>query len=423
MSSDIDNKSVEILLEYLKNILYGSKAEAPDLKKMEPPYHKLAQGLQLLQELVEEMLAYSLDISQGRLSVPYPSKENPLCANVKKIHARLKHLTWQAVQVTEGDYTQRITCLGEFSSTLSTMIDQLKERENQLKAEKAEVERQADILRNYNELLLELTRKQKEWILVIDAENRNIVYCNKRGMANAEAEEFCRICENKLPFRDKLLNWEDYGKERSWEYSAENHQYYQITTFPVEWQKRYSYAHILVDVTDERLKTSSLKDKAYHDALTGIYNRIYFEEYMEKIIRERTSIAFCYLDLDCLKTVNDEYGHSEGDMYICRFISTVQQYFRTTDIFCRVGGDEFCLILEDISKRRAAEKLYAAMRQFQSYRDKGYQHGFSYGVVEVNGITDPKTLREIIGEADAAMYECKRKNKEQYSKQKPEVRS
>ena len=142
---------------------------------------------------------------------------------------------------------------------------------------------------------------------------------------------------------------------------------------------------------------------------------------MDKIIRERTSIVFCYLDLDCLKTVNDEYGHSEGDIYICRFISTVQQYFRTTDIFCRVGGDEFCLILEDISKRRASEKLYAAMRQFQSCRDKGYQHGFSYGIVEVNGITNPKTLREIIGEADAAMYECKRKNKEQYKKYHLEV--
>lgn len=423
MGVEIDNKNIDILFNYLKSILYDNPVVVPELNTIEAPYYKLGQGLEVLQELTEEMLTYSSDISQGSLSVPYPSKENPLCSNLKKIHASLRQLTWQLMQVIEGDYSQQITCLGEFSNTFNTIITQLKEKENQLNIQKAEIERQADLLNSYNDLLLELTRKQKEWILVVDAKNRDIVYCNKRGRGKTEVEddEFCKICESRLPFRDKILNWEDYGQEHSWGYSDENHQYYKITTFPLQWQKRYSYAHILVDVTDERLKTRTLKDKAYHDALTGIYNRIYFEEYMDKIIRERTSIVFCYLDLDCLKTVNDEYGHSEGDIYICRFISTVQQYFRTTDIFCRVGGDEFCLILEDISKRRASEKLYAAMRQFQSYRDKGYQHGFSYGIVEVNGITNPKTLREIIGEADAAMYECKRKNKEQYKKYHLEV--
>ena len=252
MGVEIDNKNIEILFNYLKSILYDNPVVVPELNTMEAPYYKLGQGLEVLQELTEEMLTYSSDISQGNLSVPYPSKENPLCSNLKKIHASLRQLTWQLIQVVEGNYSQQVTCLGEFSNTFNTIITQLKERENQLNIQKTEIERQADLLNSYNDLLLELTRKQKEWILVVDAKNRDIVYCNKRGRGKTEIEddEFCKICESRLPFRDKILNWEDYGQEHSWGYSDENHQYYKITTFPLQWQKLYSYAHILVDVTD-----------------------------------------------------------------------------------------------------------------------------------------------------------------------------
>ena len=94
MGVEIDNKNIEILFNYLKSILYDNPVVVPELNTMEAPYYKLGQGLEVLQELTEEMLTYSSDISQGNLSVPYPSKENPLCSNLKKIHASLRQLTY-----------------------------------------------------------------------------------------------------------------------------------------------------------------------------------------------------------------------------------------------------------------------------------------------------------------------------------------
>lgn len=376
----------------------------------------LDQGLEMLEKWVEEMLAYSADLSNGRFSGDAPSAANPLCANLKHLHASLKHLTWQAKQVAAGDYSQRASCLGEFSEAFNTMITQLEERENQLKAEKKEIEQQAEVLNNYNDLLLELTRKHREWIIIVDAATRGILYCNKRSAGNEEVtdKEFCKTCSHRLPFVEHILSWGEKEPPHSWEVDDGDSHYFRVTTFSLEWKKKKAYAHILMDVTDEKLAARSLRNKAYHDGLTGIYNRIYFNEYMDKVLRDGEYVVLGYLDLDCLKRVNDQFGHGEGDQYIRRFVSTVQKYFRTTDIFARIGGDEFCLILSSISRQVAEEKLLSAMEEFQGYKNQKYIHGFSFGVTEVRGADETRTLPEIINEVDAAMYECKRKNKEFY---------
>ena len=95
----------------------------------------------------------------------------------------------------------------------------------------------------------------------------------------------------------------------------------------------------------------------------------------------------------------------------------MKKYFRTSDIFARIGGDEFCLILNNISTKVAEEKLDSAMREFQGFRDKKYIHGFSFGVTKIKGEDETRNLAEIIKEVDTAMYECKRKNKELYKRQ------
>lgn len=419
----MEEKNCQILFEYLRSILYDSQIEKPDLASLEAPYEKLGKGLGILQKWVEEMRVYSAGLSKGCLSSALPSEDNPLCMNLKNLHASLNHLTWQAKQVAAGDYSQKVSYLGEFSEAFNTMISQLKEREDQLKAGKAEMGKQAEMLNSYDELLLELTRKQREWIIIVDARTKEIAYCNKREAGYEEVVDkgFCKNCRSRLPFVDEILYWEENEQLHSWETSDGIGRYYRVTTFPLEWKRRKAYAHILMDITDERLETRSLQDKAYHDALTGIYNRIYFDEYMEKILWNGERVILGYLDLDCLKTVNDQFGHGEGDAYILRFVATVQKYFRTTDIFARIGGDEFCLILNNISMKVAEEKLTAAMVEFQGYMDKDYIHGFSFGVTEVRGKQETRTLAEIINEVDTAMYECKRKNKEFYRKRQEEA--
>ena len=134
---------------------------------------------------------------------------------------------------------------------------------------------------------------------------------------------------------------------------------------------------------------------------------------MQKMLGEDTAFTLCYLDLDGLKYVNDTYGHNEGDEYIRLFVSMIRHRFRSTDIFARVGGDEFCLILPECSSEFAMAKLESVRHSFSRAGGKDYPRSFSYGLAEVAGTGVKLTIDEVIHLADNRMYEYKRKNKKE----------
>lgn len=410
----MEKDNCEMLFEYLKSILYDSPIRPLHVEELDAPYRKLGLGLQYLQKAVEEMQAYTKDLSQGNLSGEFPARDNFLCANLKNLHANLNHLTWQAKKVAAGDYSQHVSYLGEFSEAFNTMTAQLKEREALLKEETARVQKRAEVIEGYNELLVELTTKRNEWILVVDANSRDIVYCNKRKDEKKIDPEFCHICQHRLSFRNKILNWQESGQYKVWEMGDEEQGFYRITTFLIEWQGRNAYAHIVVDITDDKKAADKLTSKAYCDPGTGIQNRLFFVEYMEKVLEEKRDIVLCYMDLDGLKYVNDRFGHSEGDAYIHSFVEAVQKSFRSMDVFVRIGGDEFCIVMSEGEKRAAEKRLADLLKDFVKTNTRPYPVSFSYGVVEIEGKKNSLGLKEIVTMADARMYECKKINKEQY---------
>ncbi|MDU5290200.1 MAG: GGDEF domain-containing protein [Clostridium sp.] len=410
----MEKDNCELLFEYLRSILYDQQIHALDVKELDEPYQKLGKGLAFLQQAVEEMLAYTEDLSRGNLSGAYPSRDNFLCVNLKNLHANLNHLTWQAKQVANGDYSQHVSYLGEFSEAFNTMTAQLKERETQLKEEAQKVQKRAQVIEEYNDLLVEMTRRRKEWIVVVDAQNRDIVYCNKRKDEKRIDPEFCEKCRHRLSFRNDILNWQDSEQYKVWEAGDEEQGYYRITTFHIEWRGQNAYAHIVVDVTDEKQAANRLNSKAYMDPGTGIHNRLFFDEYMESVLEEGREVTLCYLDLDGLKYVNDHYGHNQGDNYIRSFVSLMKSSVRSTDIFARIGGDEFCVVIPEVEKETAEKKFAELLELFVAENKEEYPVSFSYGVVEIRRIGKRMTLEEIIKTADAQMYECKRRNKERH---------
>ena len=410
----MEKDNCELLFEYLRSILYDQQIHALDVKELDEPYQKLGKGLAFLQQAVEEMLAYTEDLSRGNLSGAYPSRDNFLCVNLKNLHANLNHLTWQAKQVASGDYSQHVSYLGEFSEAFNTMTAQLKERETQLKEEAQKVQKRAQVIEEYNDLLVEMTRRRKEWIVVVDAQSRDIVYCNKRKDEKRIDPEFCEKCRHRLSFRNDILNWQDSEQYKVWEAGDEEQGYYRITTFHIEWRGQNAYAHIVVDITDEKQAANRLNSKAYMDPGTGIHNRLFFDEYMESVLEEGREVTLCYLDLDGLKYVNDHYGHNQGDNYIRSFVSLMKSSVRSTDIFARIGGDEFCVVIPEVEKETAEKKFAEILELFVAENKEEYPVSFSYGVVEIRRIGKRMTLEEIIKTADAQMYECKRRNKERY---------
>lgn len=413
MNTDVA-KNCGLLLDYLQGILSNSCTGHFDVSELSEPYRELGRGLSYLQNAVSELVDYSTELSKGNLSVQFPKDNNFLCENLKKLHSDLNHLTWQAQQVTKGDYSQQAAFWGELSEAFNEMTKQLKEREEQLKQAVEKAERRTEMIEGYNELLIEMLSRRKEWLLVVDRDSKEILYCNKRKQMGDVDDSFCRTCKRRLSFQTDLLNWDGKEQYKVWEMEGEADTGYRVTSFQMEWKEHVSYVHVVVDITDERRNARNMTSEAYHDPLTGVKNRLFFEEYMGIVLHDQLEATICYLQLDGLDYVNENYGHDEGDKYIQNFVEIVKKNFRGGDTFARIDGDEFCVVLAGNMAELINRKLAAILQEFQEEVYQKYQCSFSYGILEIKGKENTYTLEEIIEMADDAVYECRLKNMGKY---------
>lgn len=130
-------------------------------------------------------------------------------------------------------------------------------------------------------------------------------------------------CFEHAPFHVKALQSVRHLKQKTWELQGKQGQVLQVNSFSVEWHGRHSYVHMVADVTQEKQEAEDLAVKAYHDPGTGIYNHLYFEEYMSCALENKYDLTLCYMDLDGFMFVNDHFGHNEGDKYIGSFVAVI----------------------------------------------------------------------------------------------------
>ena len=150
--------------------------------------------------------------------------------------------------------------------------------------------------------------------------------------------------------------------------------------------------------------------------LTGLFNRRAALALLQKQLgatrRERTPLTICYLDLDGLKQVNDTCGHAEGDSFLKVFAGQLVRVMRAGDHACRMGGDEFLLILPHCPEGEAArlvERIEARLAQVNSSWSKGYALAFSYGLAQW---AEGNTMDHLLELADTRMYAQKARKKE-----------
>jgi diguanylate cyclase (GGDEF)-like protein len=145
------------------------------------------------------------------------------------------------------------------------------------------------------------------------------------------------------------------------------------------------------------------------DALTGLHNRRYFHETLQRECaraqRYGRRLALVLLDLDDFKGVNERIGHLEGDAVLAEAAARIRAVVRTADIACRVGGDEFAVILPEAGIGQA-EQLYGRIEASVSGRPIGHvaQLSVSAGVAELQETDDAGSIFE---RADAALYKAK----------------
>jgi diguanylate cyclase (GGDEF)-like protein len=171
--------------------------------------------------------------------------------------------------------------------------------------------------------------------------------------------------------------------------------------------------HIALSIANLGLR-ESLRLEAIRDPLTGLYNRRYMQEFLERELhsarRRHRPLALIMLDIDHFKHYNDNFGHAKGDQALAAVGETLLRSVRAEDIACRYGGDEFILILPECSLRQAMVRAEEIRKRFNDYRaqpdHQALDIAFSIGVAAFDETTDRGDL--LLKFADDALYEAKR---------------
>ncbi|MFA6789551.1 MAG: GGDEF domain-containing protein [Arcobacteraceae bacterium] len=159
-------------------------------------------------------------------------------------------------------------------------------------------------------------------------------------------------------------------------------------------------------------KNKQLKKLANFDSLTGVYNRGFFlnlaSKYFDIAKRNLTSLYIISFDLDHFKNINDAHGHATGDEVLKEFTSVVSSYMRNSDLFGRIGGEEFVACIQNVKDEGAilfAQKICDAINHAKiEFNDKRIHLTVSIGIAK---LTTENNIDELIEKSDKAMYEAK----------------
>lgn len=186
---------------------------------------------------------------------------------------------------------------------------------------------------------------------------------------------------------------------------------------------------IFSDVTHQRKDAQEQAYLATHDPLTGLSNRLLFNDRLEHAINHANRFGKClsviFCDLDNFKPINDTYGHSIGDAILIEIAKGLKRVLRKEDTICRFGGDEFVILVEELRSFEFLENILAKIQTVsrQTYTIEGHtlSVGMSIGAsLYPNDATTPKAL---LDRADEAMYRAKSsgRNKITYYQNDPQV--
>ena len=165
---------------------------------------------------------------------------------------------------------------------------------------------------------------------------------------------------------------------------------------------------IAADITDLKLGEEKLKYLSLHDPLTGLYNRIYFEEEMNRIEKGRhETVGIISCDVDGLKLVNDTLGHDQGDNLLVTAAGVIRECFREGDLVARIGGDEFCILLPDTTEPAVEKACQRIQEAVISYNATGPEIPLSISVGSAVSKDANRSPRDLFKEADNSMYRKK----------------
>ncbi len=292
----------------------------------------------------------------------------------------------------------------------------------------SELKRAEDLVRKQNAFLLTVIDALPHPFYVIDARSYRLELVNRAASAGRSSDAQtcyelshhrsvpCDSDDHPCPFEKVKATGEAVAVEHT-HYDAEgNVRSVEVHCFPIMDEKGsiIQVGEYGIDITERKLFEKRLQQMAFSDTLTGIPNRALFFDRMHQAIemakRDSRLFALLFLDLDHFKSVNDNLGHSIGDLVLKEVAQRLKRCIRGSDTVARMGGDEFAIILAEIVSPPDAEGVAAKIADALSvpfrFGDRECSVGVSIGISLYP--SDGPDADEMLKCADSAMYMAKK---------------
>ncbi len=264
-----------------------------------------------------------------------------------------------------------------------------------------------------NQSFLDLFSFTREAALQMNARN---IYSS-----TADRQAFKKIINEKGYVKDHAIRLR--GKKRLM------HCLITVTTRKNEQGEIVEYQGIIRDISAARKTEETIRRLAYHDALTGLPNRLLFNDRlnvaMSKAARDNTRVGVMMLDLDKFKQVNDVLGHKVGDILLKAVAKRLNRVLRKSDTVARMGGDEFLVIIPDVMDEHqagiVAVKILEAFKM--PFRIDRHSLNVTTSVGVVTYPRDGRDIETLVKHADIAMYYAKAHGRNMFVHYRPQMKN
>ncbi|MEM9369812.1 MAG: sensor domain-containing diguanylate cyclase [Pseudomonadota bacterium] len=218
----------------------------------------------------------------------------------------------------------------------------------------------------------------------------------------------------------RKVRLDGWSEIECWVYPAHGRRFWcncLITALRTSDGEYDGFSIVARDMTERRASERELKRLAETDPLTNVYNRRSFLDLAGNAMKTATdrgaTCGFAMLDLDHFKRLNDTHGHAAGDAALKGFVQCIRRVLRRSDLFGRIGGEEFGVLLREIDVDSAVALLERIRRavacsDFQ-YRNAAFKVSVSIGFALVR--SGKETLDDVMSRADTALYDAKRQGR------------
>ena len=214
--------------------------------------------------------------------------------------------------------------------------------------------------------------------------------------------------------RESDLEVINTGKGKNYiikESDEEGTEYLQVIKEPLKKNGDvYGIIAIINNVTEEEILRQKLREKSITDQLTGLYNRVYFDELTHWEGKDlRFPITIISADCDDLKIINDKFGHAAGDQYICYARDAIRKSLPDKAVVFRMGGDEFLAVVPETNKEEAKLLVDKINKSVKKYKNKDFALSLSVGSHTIKGHNS--SIETGVKLSDKEMYKVKKEHK------------